>query len=315
MANEHSRSREDSTRIMPTVSAVIPVYNREHTILRAIESILSQDHPVTEVIVVDDASTDRTCSVVKSIQDSRIRLIRHTVNRNGAAARNTGLQQATGALVTFLDSDDVWLPGKLRSQLNAFLQHESKHTDIVLHGKSLVVGPNRTVVVPRRAPRSGEDLATYFLARGGNFALGSVLLRTAVAQSVQFDERMHSFQELDFGIRLERSGVRPVFVDIMCQEMNRNPADSTHVSSTPRYDHLLSWAQRNRSQLTLRSYASFMAHFVGFRVIAANRRLYGAFLVARGIVLGVVSPTAAAAAVGRLVLPLRLYERIRRLAR
>ena len=315
MASEPTRPSEVSERSVPTVSAVIPVYNREHTIRRAIESVLSQDPPVAEVIVVDDASTDRTCSVVESIQDSRILLIRHTVNRNGAAARNTGLQQATGALVTFLDSDDVWLPGKVRSQLNAFLEHESEQTDIVLHGKSRVVGPDRTVVVPRRAPRRGEDLATYVLTRGGNFALGSVLLRTSLARSVKFDERMHSFQEIDFGIRLARSGVRPIFLNVTCQQMNRDPSDPTHVSSIPRYDHLLSWARRNRSQLTLRSYASFMAHFVGFRAIADNRRLYGAMLVARGCVLGVVSPMAAAAAVGRILLPLRLYQGLRRLAR
>ena len=101
------------------VSVVIPVFNRAHTLRRAIDSVRMQDVAAWELIVVDDGSTDPSVSLVQSYGDPRIRLLRHETNRGAAAARNTGVQAARGRYIAFLDSDDEWLPGKLRTQLDA----------------------------------------------------------------------------------------------------------------------------------------------------------------------------------------------------
>ena len=101
------------------VSVVIPVFNRAHTLHRAIDSVRMQDVTDWELIVVDDGSTDGSTDIPVSYGDARIRLIRHDTNRGAAAARNTGVQAARGRYVAFLDSDDEWLPGKLRVQLDA----------------------------------------------------------------------------------------------------------------------------------------------------------------------------------------------------
>lgn len=102
----------------PLVSVVIPVYNREKFIADALQSIFDQDYEPLEIIVVDDGSTDCTAEIVRSFQ--KIRYFyqpRHGV-AGPAAARNRGLQETKGDLISFLDSDDIWLSEKTRLQVN-----------------------------------------------------------------------------------------------------------------------------------------------------------------------------------------------------
>lgn len=104
----------------PKVSVIIPTYNREHLIGRAIQSVLNQTYRDFEIIVVDDGSTDNIGEVVKSFNDERIRYIRHEKNKGAAAARNTGIKAAKGEYIAFQDSDDEWLPEKLEKQMKVF---------------------------------------------------------------------------------------------------------------------------------------------------------------------------------------------------
>ncbi|BCH28538.1 hypothetical protein MesoLjLc_04680 [Mesorhizobium sp. L-8-10] len=100
---------------MTKVSVVIPVFNRQEKTARAVASVLAQDVAELEVVVVDDGSeTPFTLAEV----DDRVRIIRHPENRGAAAARNTAIREAAGEWLAFLDSDDVWLPGKLARQLD-----------------------------------------------------------------------------------------------------------------------------------------------------------------------------------------------------
>lgn len=94
---------------LPTISVVIPLYNKEKYLRRAVESVLSQGAAVYEVIVVDDGSTDNGLAQLASLEDARVRLIRQT-NGGVSAARNTGMRAASGEYVAFLDADDVWMP-------------------------------------------------------------------------------------------------------------------------------------------------------------------------------------------------------------
>jgi glycosyltransferase involved in cell wall biosynthesis len=106
---------------MAAVSVIIPVFNRAATIRRAVESALRQDissaNGSMEVILVDDGSTDSLSEALAGF-DGRVRLIRHDRNMGAAAARNTGVAAASGDWLAFLDSDDVWLAGKIETQLS-----------------------------------------------------------------------------------------------------------------------------------------------------------------------------------------------------
>jgi glycosyltransferase involved in cell wall biosynthesis len=94
------------------ISAVIATYNREATIARAIDSILAQEAPASEIVVIDDGSTDATPKVLDAY-GNKIRYIRQP-NAGVAATRNRGVQEARSEWVAFLDSDDLWLPGHLK---------------------------------------------------------------------------------------------------------------------------------------------------------------------------------------------------------
>ena len=99
------------------VSTVIPAFNAKRFIVRALDSALQQDAPDSEIIVVDDGSTDGTREIVESYADRGVRLLCHSQRTGAAGARNSGILAARGEYVAFLDADDEWLPGKLARQI------------------------------------------------------------------------------------------------------------------------------------------------------------------------------------------------------
>ena len=122
-----------------TFSVVIPVYNGAATIMRAVESVLNQSLKPLQVIVVDDGSADETVSILERRYSGEVKLIKLPVNSGSSAARNAGMDAATGAYIAFLDADDTWHPDKLAAVNRvlkenpgiAFLFHLSTLSDFV----------------------------------------------------------------------------------------------------------------------------------------------------------------------------------------
>lgn len=109
------------TKNNPTVSVIIPTYNRAHLVARAIQSVLNQTYQDFEIIIVDDASTDNTEEVVKSFNDKRVGYMQLNENSGTSAVpRNTAIKTARGKYIAFQDSDDEWLPEKLKKQVKVF---------------------------------------------------------------------------------------------------------------------------------------------------------------------------------------------------
>ncbi|MCK4786748.1 MAG: glycosyltransferase [Desulfobacteraceae bacterium] len=104
---------------MPTVSVIIPTYNRAHVLGRSIQSVLNQTFQDFELIIVDDGSTDDTETLVNRLRSKKIKYIRHQVNQGGSVAPtpNTGLRLAKGDYIAFQDDDDEWIPEKLERQM------------------------------------------------------------------------------------------------------------------------------------------------------------------------------------------------------
>ncbi len=185
----------------PSVSVVLPTYNRAHTLPRAIASVLAQDARDLELLVVDDGSTDDTRQVVGGINDPRLRYLQRPRNGGPAAARNTGLAHARGEYIAFQDSDDEWLPLKLNKQLAA-LRQAPPDIGLVLCGqlrwdtRNLCYLPDRTRTGARQGQLREEILRS-------NFALTpSWLVRRAVFDAIGgFDETLPMLEDWEWLIR------------------------------------------------------------------------------------------------------------------
>lgn len=123
----------------PSISVVIPVYNRATSILRAVNSALNQTLQQLEVLVVDDGSSDDTVQIVGTIPDQRLRVVRMHNNRGAQSARLRGISEARGAYLVFLDSDDELLPDSIEKRLAALRDsgwpEALVYGDVLLHGK------------------------------------------------------------------------------------------------------------------------------------------------------------------------------------
>lgn len=128
------------------VNVIIPAYNAESSIKRAIESVLQSNRDGLQVIVIDDCSTDRTNLVCREINDERLILITNEENRGVSYSRNRGLQFKSD-YVAFLDADDYWYQDKLTQQLLVMQNSDPEmigcYTHLVINGKKIREAPNK----------------------------------------------------------------------------------------------------------------------------------------------------------------------------
>lgn len=133
----------------PLVSIVMPAYNAASTIEQSIQSVLNQTWQQWELLIVADAPTDNTVAIAQkwSAQDTRITVLPNASNMGVAASRNRALQHAQGAYIAFLDSDDLWLPNKLETQI-AFMQQEDVGLSYSTYLRFNEKGPINVVIPP-----------------------------------------------------------------------------------------------------------------------------------------------------------------------
>lgn len=191
---------------MTKVSVVIPVFNRQEKAERAVASALAQDVADLEVVVVDDGS-EKPFALPGA--DGRVRIIRHAENRGAAAARNTAIREAVGAWLAFLDSDDVWLPGKLARQL-AFAEADSAGseglpacyaTGFVLSNPA--TGARRTLI-PIESGLVGDFAAACWFCPGS-----TMLMHRDTARAIgPIDTTLPRLEDLDWFLRFGLIGGR-----------------------------------------------------------------------------------------------------------
>jgi teichuronic acid biosynthesis glycosyltransferase TuaG len=129
---------------MTSVSVIIPTWNRESTIKRAVLSALNQTHPVAEIFVCDDGSTDNSKKIIDELGSEKVKWISGPRAGLPAVPRNRGIKASTGEWLAFLDSDDEWLPSKIEKQIKAA---ELIKTDAV-SGNAFRIIPNNDSVKP-----------------------------------------------------------------------------------------------------------------------------------------------------------------------
>jgi glycosyltransferase involved in cell wall biosynthesis len=194
-------------------SVIMPAYNRAATVGAAIMSALKQTRSDFELIVVDDGSSDDTVARVEELarRDERISLVTQQ-HRGAAAARNAALARATGEYVSFLDSDDLWLPRYLEAMARTLSEHPGAgvaHTDAwVLHGDVGKIA--RGSLMNRREPPVVPNEPLEFLRamlESANFLFYSVMIRRPILLEVGgFDERLQASVDYELWLRIAAHG-------------------------------------------------------------------------------------------------------------
>jgi glycosyltransferase involved in cell wall biosynthesis len=195
------------------VSVIIPTFNRKVALQVAIQSILKQTNPPSfEIIVVDDCSTDGTDKLDFFSIDPRIRLICHSENKGGSVARNTGIASANGNWLAFLDSDDVWLPHRLKHQVDLIYTSTNLYNHFFIAGNVIARIPNRKdLPFNSRPPYIGENLSEYFLVHDCTFQTSSLLVPAQAFLEVRFDEALKKHQDTDFVLKLIKADYQYIY--------------------------------------------------------------------------------------------------------
>lgn len=165
---------------MPSISIIIPCYNQSQYLYHALESVFIQGLDDFEIIVINDGSTDVPLAFYEELtQDKRVILINQT-NQGVAAARNAGLLKASKEYIAFLDADDIWLPGKIKQQLQA---REYWHADMIFTHIERFISPEFI----------NNDLQYYSIPNKitpGICSSTLLITQEAFAQAGTFNERL-----------------------------------------------------------------------------------------------------------------------------
>jgi len=186
------------------VSVIIPTYNREKYIRRAIESVLDQTYQNVEIVVVDDGSTDNTSGVIKSLKDSRIIYI-YQENQGRSAARNTGIKIAKGEYIALLDSDDIWFDNKKLEKQISFLED---HPEYILVGGGVIVINNEEKELFRYSqPKNDYEIRKVLLFKCP-LANSSVLFKKKEVRKIRLykEDLRFATEDWEFWMRLGKVG-------------------------------------------------------------------------------------------------------------
>lgn len=207
-----------------SISVILPFYNNSKTIERCLKSIDSQSIKPLEVIIIDDGSKDWLSAnqIIKKFSSLPLLLLKHKVNRNGAAARNTGIKAATGEYIAFLDADDEWLPYHLEYSVDKIEFEESD----ISYSQAQVFSRNGLSVMPKNGLISSQTISDYLFVQGAVMFTPSLLVRTKLAKTVLFNEKLIRHQDYDFLLRFEALGTKITFIDrptVIVHWENNNP--------------------------------------------------------------------------------------------
>lgn len=183
----------------PLVSVIIPVYNQAEFVIAAIDSVLDQDYPTVELIVVDDGSTDQTAELVAGHRTGSFRTISQA-NRGAAAALNRGVRECHGELVCWLSADDLFMQGKISRQVEALAK--DPRVGLVYTGyERMSAGGAFIASLASQVPVHPDPFVTVFWQNSINGS--SVMVRREVFETCgEFDENLRADVDADMWLRI-----------------------------------------------------------------------------------------------------------------
>jgi len=210
------------------VSVIIPTYKRSNYLIRAVESVLSQTYQNVEIIVVDDNDEEsefrkiNEARLKKYIDSKKIIYLKHLTNKNGAAARNTGIKRATGDYITFLDDDDFFL----KERLEIMVEHLERNANYLAAYTGMIKIRNGSFINYRTNIKSGNFMYEA-LCQNSFFGTGSNMMfrKEAINKIGLFDEKFLRYQDMEYMLRFfeigEILGINKILV-VKCAEDSIN---------------------------------------------------------------------------------------------
>lgn len=187
------------------ISVIIPTYNREKTILRALQSVLDQTYSSLEVLVIDDCSTDSTADIVKSVSDERVRYIALEKNGGPSNARNVGVQMVSGEWIAFQDSDDCWHKNKLEMQM-AYAKEYSEFAMVYCMSMNYFQDGRALVIPHEPLPDIMEGSMMYTLLQRNVIDTPTMLIkRECFLEAGGFDVTYRALEDWEFVLRFSKN--------------------------------------------------------------------------------------------------------------
>lgn len=258
----------------PLFSVIIPVYNRVVELARAIDSVFAQSLQDFEVLVVDDGSDDERAAAIASLVHGygqpRLRLIRYSPNRNGAYARNRGIEAACGRYLCFLDSDDEWLAGKLASVSRMIKAQPGAR--LCYHQYRNQGGGQGAVALPVRGIAAGQSVAEYSFCqnRGGGIQSSCLTVEAGLAKATLFNEALRGHQDWDFVLRLGAQVSQILFIAEPLTIRHVGEGHGDMVSRSLDYPFSLQFIRDYERYFSWRAQAAYGAY-----VLTARRLMHG----------------------------------------
>lgn len=181
------------------VSVIIPVFNRNILLRRAIDSVLNQKYKKFELIIIDDCSDENIDELIKKFKDKRIKILKNDINKGVSYSRNFGIKNSNYNLIAFLDSDDEWLPDKLIRQVE-YLE-KNKNVNLI-HTEEIWIRNGKKVNQKKRHKKSGGDIFISSLELC-LISPSSVLLKNKIFKTYgYFDESLPVCEDYDLWLRI-----------------------------------------------------------------------------------------------------------------
>lgn len=219
------------------VSILVAAYNAEQYIHQCLDSLLAQTHKDWEALCVDDCSTDNTLSILNEYakKDARIKVIHLNENQGQAKARNIAIQQGTGELFCFLDSDDWFAPDSLEKAVNIF--EANQQADCVLFRliKTYPEGKEEEYTMDSAFPLTGEEAFRKSLDWSVH---GVYMVRADIQREIPYDDTCRSYSD-DNSTRLHYLRSREVHLSEGIYYYRQNPTSVSHIEDTSRFNFLL----------------------------------------------------------------------------
>lgn len=184
---------------MPKISVIMPLFNAEKYVAKAIESILRQTFTDFELIMIDDCSTDGTMSVVNGIKDYRIKIIKNSKNSGIAYSRNIGLKNASGEYIAFMDDDDIAPVDRLETEV----KYLDEHLDIdVVGGRYCAIDENDILLLDYGTPLCNPEFIRATLMFYDPIGNGSIMMRSSLIRknNLSFSDKCYGMEDYKFWI-------------------------------------------------------------------------------------------------------------------